>query len=295
MMSVRFIVGLALVIGVASVGFLAYHSYNKPDKVANRLFWGAVDGNLQTSSFSRVSSTKNGGQSAEQRAAVFISPKQGVHTKTVYTQTGLDEAEAVTENIGTAFSDYVRYVSIETSQRSSSGKQFDFSSIVGVWAGAAEDKSETNGQLFGQSVLTAIPFGDLTAQQRAKLIAMMKESGVYEYTMASPERSGILRRPSYSFAVTLKPAEYITVLKQFAADMGLTQLKDVNPADYKNAPKSSFQITVDGWSKQITSVVEPGSSQHQEISARGARLTLPDVPSNRISIEELQSRLQAVE
>lgn len=289
--SVKFIVSLAVVIAVAVFATWQYHNVTNTDKI----FWGAVNNSLETSTFTKHSVTKSGGQSADQVVEVYLSPKQGIYSRTHYVQTGVDEAEATTENIGTPYADYVRYTNIRTSQKSTTGKEFDFSKIVNVWGGSAPDKTQTNGQQFGQSLLAAIPTASLNAAQRKQLIAMLKEKKVYNYTVKKTAQEGSLSRPSYTYTVTLTPSAYVEVLKQFGDMVGITQLKDLNPADYKNANKSQFSITVDAWSHQITNMIEPGSSKNESITGQNARKTLPDAPTNAISIDELQSRLQSVE
>lgn len=289
--TVQGIVILSVVILVAAFGLWQYHSVTNKDKI----FWGAVNNSLQTSSYAKHSTTKSGGQSADQVTDVYLSPKQGVYSRTHYAQTGVDEAEATTENIGTPYADYVRYTNITTSQKSTSGKPFDFSKIVNVWGGSAPDKTATNGQLFGQSMLAAIPNANLTASQRRELIKLLQDKKVYSYTATKTSHEGTLSRPSYTYVVTLTPSAYVEALKQFGEYVGITQLKDLNPADYKKATKSQFTITVDAWSHEITSIVEPGSSKSETISGYNVHKSLPETPTNAISIDELQSRLQSVE
>jgi hypothetical protein len=289
--SVRFIVSLAVVLAVVAFGLWQYHNVTNKDKV----FWGAVNNSLQTSSYSKHSITKSGGQSADQVTDVYLAPKQGVYSRTHYVQTGVDEAEATTENIGTPYADYVRYTNINTSQKSANGKAFDFSNIVNVWGGSPPDKSQTNGQLFGQSLLAAIPNADLTAGQRRELIKLLQEKRAYSFTATKTSHEGTLARPSYTYTVVLTPSAYVEALKQFGEYVGITQLKDLNPDDYKSATKSQFTITVDAWSHQITSMVEPGSSKSETVGGYNVHKTLPEAPTNAISIDELQSRLQSVE
>jgi hypothetical protein len=260
--SVKFIAGLAVVLAVVAFGAWQYHDTTNADRV----FWGAVDSSLQTSSYSRHSVSKSGGQSADQVIDVYLSPKQGVFSQTTYEQTGPDEAQAVTENIGTPYADYVRYTSITTNQKNAAGKSYDFSKIINVWGSSTPDKAQTNGQLFGQSVLGSIPTANLTASQRRVLVKMMKEKGVYTYTAKKTSHEGTFARPSYTYNVTIDPSAYVETLKQFGEFIGVTQLRDLDVNDYKKANKIQFQFTVDGWSHQVTSMVQPGGSKSEAIS-----------------------------
>lgn len=295
LLSVKLLLILAIFVAALTGAVYGYSRYNTAERRAERVFWGAVDNSLKTSSFSRSSSTKNGGQSSSQVVDVETSPKRSVYSQTHYVQTGLDEASATTENIGTAYADYVRYVSIITSQRTPDGKPYDFSRIVNVWGGAPSDGKNTNGQQFGQSVLASLPIGSLTAAQRAKLIEMMKKEEAYAFSVTKVTREGLTRRPSFTYSAKLRPAAYITVLKQFGEYMGLTQLEPLNPEDYEGARETGFQVTIDGWSHQVTSMTQQSTGRTETFNGYGARKTQPVAPTNYISVDELQARLQSVE
>lgn len=289
--SVKFIVILAILIAVIALGLWQYRNTTNTDKI----FWSAVNNNLQTSSFSKHNVSQSGGQSADQVTEVYMSPKQAIYSRTHFVQTGSDEAEATTENIGTPYADYVRYTNITTTQKSTTGKEFDFSKIINIWGGSTPDKSQTNGQQFGQALLAAIPAGDLSAAQRRELVKILKEKNVYSYSVKKTSHEGTLARPSYTYTVTLTPSAYVEALKKFGEYVGLTQLKDLNPADYKNANKTQFRVTVDAWNHQIISMIEPGANKEETVSGYNVRKATPAVPSNTISIDELQTRLQSIE
>lgn len=290
--SARFITSFAVILAVVAFGLWQYNNTTNQDRV----FWGMIDNGLQTSSFSKTSTLKSGGQSAEQITDLFTSPKQEVYSRTHYVQTGADEADATTENIGTPYRDYVRYTEINTSQKDPQGQPYDFANIVNVWgASATQDTKETTGQLFNQSVLGVLPTGNLSAQQRKQVIKLMKDNKAYSYKMSKPSRQFPLARPSYTFTVTVSPPAYITALKEFARSIGLTQLESIDPAEYKDSAEMLFQVTVDGWSHQVTEVNQTSSNKLESISAHNVRKQVPAPPTKTIDIEELQSRLQSVE
>ena len=289
--SVKFIISFAIIVLLAVWGTWQYHNTTNADRV----FWGMVDNNLQTNSVSRSSLQKDGGQSARQVTDVLTTSKQEVYSQTHFVQTGADEADATTENIGTPKKDYVRYTSVNTTQKNSQGKTYDFSSIVNVWGESMpQDDKETAGQLFNQSVLDVIPVGNLTSQQRHDLINLIKKEKTYSYTVTKTERN-FLGRPTYTYTVTVNPKAYVTVLKQFAKQVGLNQFDNVNPDTYKNAPLQSFQVSVDGWSHQAVGVVQASGGKNETLSGRNFKKTVPTVPTQTISIDELQSRLQSIQ
>jgi len=290
--TVKFVTIVALILAVTAFGGWQYNNMTSKD----RIFWGMVDNSLQTTSFSKKSLVKSGGQSAEQITDVFASPKQQVYSQTHFEQTGADEASAVTENIGTATQDYVRYISITTNQRNTEGKEYDFSNILNVWGSSVvQDETQSTGQLFSQSVLGVIPTGNLSASQRHHLVKLLKDSKAYTFTANKPSREFPFGRPNYTYNVVIDPVGYITALKEFGRDIGLTQLESINPNDYKSSAKMQFQVSVDGWSHQATKIVQSSGGKSETISAHNVRKPLQQLPKDTIDIDELQTRLQSVE
>lgn len=289
--SIKFIASLAVLLLVATFGAWTYHNTTNADRV----FWGMVDDNLRTSSYTRHTEQKNGSQSVNQTLQTYTSPRQVVLAETVFVQTGVDSATAVTQNMGTVYNDYVRYNSIQTSQKTANGQPLDFSEVLNVWGVTeSEDKSKTTGQLYNQAVLGVIPTGSLSKSERRTLIQSMKDQKAYSYTVAETTRSLPFGRPTYTFSVTVKPVAYITGLKNFAAAVGLNHLVEINPNDYASAQELAFEVSVDGWTHQMTVSSQPQAGKKEIISGRNLKKPAPNVPNNAISVEDLQTRLQSV-
>ena len=290
--SAKFIISVAVIIGVST--FLAWQYHNTTN--ADRVFWGMVDENLQTSAYSRNTVQKNGSQSVTQVIQTATSPQQLIYSQTVFQQTGVDSATAITENIGTPTEDYVRYNSIVTSQKSANGGQLDFSDVVGKWAAAGSGAGgETTGQQYNQAVLGIIPTGNLSSAERRAIIKTMKDQGTYRYSVIETKRTWPFGRPTYTFQVTVSPEGYITTLKQFAEEVGLNHLEKVQPADYASSQKLTFIVSVDGWTHQMTRADQNQGARSETISGRNLKKTLPSTPSDTIPVDELQARLQSVQ
>jgi hypothetical protein len=290
--SAKFIISLAVIIGVGT--FLAWQYHNTTN--ADRVFWGMVDENLQTSAYSRNTVQKSGSQTVTQVIQTETSPKQLIYSQTVFEQTGVDSATAITENIGTPTEDYVRYNSIVTSQKSANGDPLDFSDVVGQWAAAGSSADgETTGQQYNQAVLGIIPTGNLSSAERRAIIKTMKEQGTYQYSVVETKRTWPFGRPNYTFQVTVNPEGYITTLKQFAKEVGLNHLEQVQPADYASSQKLTFIVSVDGWTHQMTRADQNQGARSETISGRNLKNSLPSAPTETIPVDELQARLQSVQ
>lgn len=290
--STKFIISVAFVVIAGT--FIAWQYHNTTN--SDRVFWGMVDQNLKTSAYSRHTTQKSGSQSVDQVIETSTSPEQLVYSQTVFEQTGVDSATAVTENIGTPTQDFVRYNSIVTSQKGADGKPLDFSKVLGVW-GVTEspEDGQTVGQQYNQAVLGIIPTGNLTATQRRELVKQMKELHVYEYKVLETTRIWPFGRPNYTMQVTVTPVAYITMLKTFASQVGLNHLEDINPLDYASAQKLTFTVSVDGWTHQMTRADQSQGAKSEIISGRNLKKSLPAAPTDAISVDELQARLQAVQ
>lgn len=291
--SLKFLIILTLLLALGTFAAWQYHVTTNKDRV----FWGMVDTNLKTSSYSRHVAQSGRGQTVDQIVEVTTKPHQVAFSDTILEQTGRDNAaKVVTENIGTPNDDYVRYTDIVAQQKSVSGGALDFSQVVNVWGKAQqEDGDKTSGQLYSQSVLGVIPTGNLTATQRAEVIKIMKEQGSYEYKLRDTKRTGLLQRPTYVFDVTVKPIAYIAALKQFAAYSGLNQLEEINPDDYASAQPVQFSMSVDGWTHQLISFTQVAGGRTEATGSRNIKKLTPQEPTKTISVDELQTRLESVQ
>lgn len=290
--SVRFIIGVGIAMLLTACGLWQYNNATNPDRV----FWGAVETNLSTQSFTRHTSQKNAGATIDQITQVNTSPEKLANSNTQFEQTGVDSASAETEHIGTAYKDYVRYTKIVTSQRNAQGEPLDYSSVVGAWGvNPVVSEDETGGQLYGQSVLNVIPVGRLSLDDRKALMEHMRSNETYEYTLVGTERAFLTMRPTYEYRILVKPAAYLKMLKEFAGYQGLNNLDSVDPSEYEASPLMSFSVKIDGWTRQIVEISQSTGGGVETISGRNLKKVLAPVPSDAVLSTELQSRLQSIQ
>lgn len=284
---VGLIIIAAVIVLITSVGTWWQYVYNSPD----RIFWGMVDNSLQTTSFTRTATQGDGQQKIVQVTQTNTTPTQLSNSKSTITQ---PNALVVTESIGTPSADYVRYSDIKTTQKTADGKDIDFSKIKDIWGKSdAYGSNATNGQLFNESILSVIPFGNLNASQRRALVAEMKKSNVYVFVQKGSQRHGL--RTTYDYTVQINPVPYIGVLKQFAKDMGLTQLDAVDPSQYQQTQVVTVDIKVDNVSHELTELSYNKGARVEKLSGYGNLHTLQQPPTKSISVQELQYRLQSIQ
>ncbi|MBA3758887.1 hypothetical protein H0X10_04665, partial [Candidatus Saccharibacteria bacterium] len=184
------------------------------------------------------------------------------------------------------------YKSIETDQKSASGEALDFSKVLGVW-GKSEAGNETSGELYNETTLGVIPVGNLFAPDRKKLLELASSLDVYKVEYANINRTTINGRPAYEYTVKVLPSAYVTLLKAYAEAVGLTHLRNIDPANYENADSIEFKLLVDVRTRRLASIVYANGRMEKYV-AYGTQATV-DLPKETIPVEELQERIQQVQ
>lgn len=231
------------------------------------------------------------GQSVEQRVQATFGPQHIAHGVTdIKQKTDVIDTTIQTETISTPKKDYVRYTQLNTSQKNPEGKELDFSKVLNVWGRV----DEGGGELYSQSTLGVVPSGNLTAADREALVRFMRDKNLYEFDESKVDRKIENGRPVYVYDVTAKPDLYVTMLKQYAKAVGVTQLESVDPSAYAGRDALQFRVTIDVWSRQFVAVSFGGGQQTEKLSGYGVSKPVA-LPKESITVDELQSRLQTVQ
>lgn len=278
----------------AGAGLYAWwqYSYTNPTKVFNRM----LANNLATPSVTKTSSQAAQGQSLEQTSILVTTPKQYVASQSTITQgEGSNATKIVTETLAFPTEEYTRYLTINTAQKSSSGKPFNFDKVLNIWGKTtqADAASGNEPQTFSQVILGVVPVGHLNPKQRQQLVSYIQKNNVFGIDANKVTKSWQNNRLIYTYQGSVKPVPYVTMLKLFARSMGLVQLDSVNPEQYKDSAPIAFSVTVDVISGQMTSVQYTEAERQDVFSAYGYRPVV-NVPKNTVPISELQDRLRQV-
>lgn len=279
---------LIIIVILGSLALWYKNIYSDPRRVFNAM----LENSLRVASVTKQVEQGDESQTLNQQIRLQAGSMHVAQSLTNLSQKGLASANVVTESIGTPTSDYVRYRSIETDQKSATGGNLDFSKVLGVW-GKSEASGETSGELYNETILGVIPFGNLSASDRQKLIFMVSSLDVYKVEYANVKRVTVNGRPTYEYRVKVLPEAYVTMLKSYARMAGLTQLRDINPANYADASAIEFTVTVDVITRRLSSVVYESGRQENYVSYGnevGVKL-----PEDAVSVDELQQRIQQVQ
>ena len=284
-----FVVSAIIVLGCSGWGY--WHSIRSNPE---RTLYGAIENNFRVKSLTRQVVQQNGPQKRELDVELSLSPEAVAHGHDNISQTGEVDASVKTESMSTPSEEFVRYTSIETTQKNAKGEGLDFKDLLGKWGRSSSEKTGQPGELYGESILGVVPTGNLGARDRQALMKTIRDNNVYKFDEATLSRSNENGRPTYVYDVTVTPTAYIQVLKQFGTMVGLKQLEGLDPSQYANAEPLTFKLTVDVWSQKFTGIEYAGGQRTERIGSYGLNHDVT-LPKESIPVEELQAKLQAAQ
>ncbi len=258
---------------------------------STNVFWGMMSNNLATASITKHTQQETQGQSVDQYVQIQFGPQKAAHGTVTFEQNG---SKVKSETIGTPKVDYNRYISINTNQKTASGKPIDTSSVLGVWSksDSSNDSSLSNSQFFRQSILGIVPFANLNASARSKLISLMKSKNVYDISSGSIKSATENGRSVYVYDVSITPSAYVEAISQLAKELGLGDI-GLDPSQYQGAPAFKTQFTVDKKSRELIKISYLNSGQTETFSSYGLEQPITE-PKNAIPLTSLQERLQKI-
>jgi hypothetical protein len=289
-----YIAGVVLLLGSG------YLWWSKVYLAPERVFWGMMQTSLSTDGVTIETSQDSQQANIKQLVQVGFGSLDAAHSLTTLTQ---GNTVVKTEIIGTKTADYTRYRSIETDQKDAQGKPLDTSKVVGVWA-KSDDTQQTSTQasghqLFSQAVLgvglpvgsVPVPIGDLTNSERNSLMEMIRSQNVYQPSFKSSDVKREVKNGHllYTYNTKIQTILYVQLMKNFAKDLGMHELDQVDPNTYQTAQPLQVKLTVDARSRQLVGV-DTGQGYEQTYEGYGLPLTV-SIPKHPITTEDLQTRL----
>jgi hypothetical protein len=288
--SFRTLVSAAILVGVILLAGAGYVWFKNILTDPNRVFYGMIDKNLETDSVVRVVSQPSSSKSIEQSYYMSYTPALATESLSTIEQVGQDRqtSKVITRSIGTKDTDFVKYEKIDIP---SGPEQGDYSKLVNQWA-KREKNPETGEapQFLNEASFMFVPFGNLSHQDRDKLVKIMKDKKIYKIKKTSQDLSN--GRATMDMEVDINPEGLITMLAEYVKITGLGDASQLNPDDYKETPDVSVNMNIDMLSRHLRSIKFAGDTTRVETySAYGINREIK-IPTNTISIEELQNRLQ---
>ncbi len=290
-----------IVAGICAVAILAFalagwawwrHVYNDPQ----RAFWSMLSTSLSTSSVTRHTTQADQSNSLDQITRLSLGDQTIARGLSIVKQpSAVGTNTVVTETLGTSSADYARYLSIDTKQTGHNGQPLNLSSVLNVWgkSDAAPAGQPSNTQFLNGTILSLVPFAPLGNQPRQRILQTMRDNKVYDIDYSKAISRKEAGRPVFVYQVSVKPSDYVTMLKTLAHELGLSQLDTVNPAAYASNPPEKMEMSVDKLSHQLVRITYATGFRQETYSGYGLQSTVA-IPSATIPISQLQARLQAL-
>lgn len=258
------------------------------------VYWGMLDSNLSTTSDTAHLVDNSSSTNLNQ----YIGQQFGANTM-AYGTTTLETATSTVKNesVGTLTNDYIRYTSIKTSQKSTTGKPLDFSKALNKWAVesvsnvAANNSSST--PFFAQTVFglgggNLLPIANLNIQQRQFLIGQLHQNNIFDTSFNNVQKSTVDGQSVYVYAVTVNPVAYVTLEKQFANDLGLKMLDSIDPNSYSSQQPLQVQVSVNIKTHHLAEISYGSTNHKEDYTSFGVPINVK-VPVATMSSQALQS------
>lgn len=277
----------ALVVSVATIVFITFPR-KPPDPQA--VFWDGVTSTMNQKGLTCSVQETAAAATTKQTISLDLASKNKL--RSVLSSTQKSGTSIVLEEVDLPAGVFVRYTSIETTEKNAAGQTPDFSKVLNVWSKntGATPKSST---LFGRTALgnCIVPLADMSDLQTAQLAAELKKGAVFKSNpnLFREETSG--GKPVYVYNVSVQPSPYVNFMKKVGKVYGLKDLDSVDTTgfNYKTAEKLKFFINPR--SHQLQKIEYIGKTRSIEFSDYGV---VPNImtPTHTISTQELQQRLQ---
>ena len=289
----KMLIGIYAVGGVLLVGAACLWCV-KVSMNPERVFWNTIAQGLATPGVTIKAEQTTSGRTLQQIVQYSLGGSNMSHLLAT-----LRQGDTIIRNemIGTPKADYTRYLSIKTDQKKADGGAIDFSSVLGVWA-----RSDTSTQLFSQSVLgtalplggMGVPIGNLNPKARADLVRQIRDDKAYAVSFGSVAKKHTNGRTIYTYDVRIEPAAYVALMKRFAQSVGLHDLDQLDPAQYRGQEPVSLKLDIDARAKQVVALTLPDVGYTQTYSGYGLSVqqALPKHTVTGSRLQELLTNLQ---
>jgi hypothetical protein len=265
------------------------------------VYWGMIANSLSTGAVTKHVAEQTGSGNLNQNTTLNFGTKNLAFGRTTLKDS---TSTVTTESIGTLQNDYVRYTGIKTAEKSKSGKNLDFSSVLGKWAkadvsGANQSGQSSSAPFFSQTLLgyyggNLVPMANLPAGSRNNLIRMLHENAVFDTSFDTVQRKLVHGRPMYTYAVSIEPVAYVAFEQAFAADMGIKSLASVDPNSYQGDGAIKVNVVIDARSHRLAKIIYPGASHTESYGSYGVPVQ-KSLPKTTISDARLQQLLTSLQ
>jgi hypothetical protein len=276
---INWMVALAVIVAASLLFWVWYNqSYLKPANV----FWGTISNNLSVNYVTRTSSKEEGTQKLTQVNDLQFTPKLIARSTVKLEDTATNE-KVITETIGTATTDYLRYVEIVSKNSANAD-----TSAIGTWAKREAGKGGQP-QILADSLLgSVLMFGDLSSKQQSQIISQLKSTNAFQkYDLIAKRTVG--GRTIYTYNVSINLDAYSKIYANYLIMLGQDKLAAQIGQQQSGA---LYDITLDiNAGSRVPTKLSVSGNQDTEVFTNvgsGPRFVSPQAT---LTIAELQTKL----
>lgn len=284
------LIGLLLVSGLAlfavSIGVWWHAIIMDPDRALK----GMLQKSLSINGVTRVVDQEDPTGTMNQVVRMSFVPNATVLTTTTMNQDdgSGNTSTVVTEAIGTTSANYVRYTKIDTP-----GQQANYDNILDVWGHQDTVNDASAGSFLNDASISIVPMGKLNPEDRAKVLAVLNGKQVFsKYDSVRKEKKD--GREVFVYSVKVNLSDLVESLAVYARATGIGDASQLNPAAYASAQPLSLDLTVDIWSRHLTSITYRDSDRQENYTGYGLR-RLVAIPDQYVGLDVLQNRIQGID
>ena len=276
-----------LVLGTLLFGWVLFGWWQKDYMNPDKVFKDMLSYSMNTYGYTKIIEQKNEGQDTLEKTQAFYGPFNGVYSITSITQkkNNAVTGRVVTETIGNASQESVRYVEISSDLKKPDGSPVDFNGLVGVWA---RNDIAAGPNAFLATKYGLVPFGMLTPSQRQEMLNFISKKDVYSYKVL--EDAPDTDKNTLVYKVKINQKAQVEMIKKYAELTGDKSLDSINPDDYANGKDIEAQFYIKKNSRQLTKIRFVSFGVAEEYAGYGIQKNLP-VPEAKLSTQELQKQL----
>jgi len=276
-------------LGALIVIFLIVLWFSKIYADPEHVFSAMLNNNLATQSITKATLRTSGSSSSQDFVQIAFSPELRVHDLKAITDNTTKPASKLTlETIGTVSADYQRYSHIE--RPNSTKTQQDYQKVYDAWLKNGGQQGGS-GQAMGNSLFSAVLYGDFNSVTRAQLLTELKAS--YSINYAKVSKKGSINRRTYIYHATVPLQKYAKAAHDYAQALGLPLASQINPASYQPTDKLDINITVDVLSRQIKKVDYLSQNFSENYSGQGNAATII-LPQKTVSTAVFQDAVKSL-
>ncbi len=280
----------AIFVTVVLILFSLWFWWTKIFTSKSNVFYGMLNNSLSTLGVAKtISQEGQSGKTTQISQAQFGGRNLVNVTSDINQKSTQGDISVTTQTVSLQNEDFVRYKKIDISSKDS--KKVDFSPILNKWARTSQ--LEGGGGAFSEALFGIVLTGNLPKNNRDQLMKLIHEKEVYKIDFTKTKVEKTHGRTIYTYDVEVNIGAYAELLKKYDELLGLKQMAQLQPEQYKNEAPIKVKLSVDVLGRQLVAIKYEQDGREEAFAGYGIRGDVK-IPEDFVSRQELESKLQTL-